>query len=219
MDRPDDTYLDDGPGAEAEQPERLALPSLDSFKAVRDLVALEIDPKSVKRHLRQLHDSLAAVTAGQDKLAADQAAFTAYEQKTREELTAQAAKLREGQVALANAKDLREYNLAERELRIRELEDRWRFIGEDEDVRSGFRTAEFSSLMKARAAHGIGRDHGVDEIAATMREKYPPVRTVKHDPQGTSFPNHVSLSRSEPPPPAAARVRPRRHNTSSPEPA
>jgi predicted nuclease with TOPRIM domain len=109
-------------------------------------------------YLRQLHDALAAVTAGQDKLAADQAALTAYEQKTREELTAQAAKLREGQVELANAKDAREDNLAEREKRIGELEHRWAFIGDDDDVRRGFRAREFSALFKARSAYGYASD-------------------------------------------------------------
>src|SRR5580692_4468470 len=105
---------DDTIDAAAEQSERLSLPSLDSFKAVRDLVALAIDPKAVKRHLRQLHDALAARTAAQKKLETDRAEFSAYEQKTREELTAQAAEMRECQVELANAKDAREDNLAER---------------------------------------------------------------------------------------------------------
>jgi hypothetical protein len=157
----------------------------------------------VKRHLRQLHDALAVVTAGPDKLAAERTAFDEYERTTRAELTAQAAKLREGQVALATAKDAREDPLAERERRIRELEAAWKFVGEDnvDDVARGFRAAEFSALMKARAAHGIGRDHGLDDIAKTMADWQPPTRNVNHDPQGVPFAAHTSLSRSESAPP------------------
>jgi hypothetical protein len=208
-----DDLPDDEPATDdvAEQPERLALPSLDSFGAVNNLIALAIDPKAVKRHLRQLHDALAAVTAGQDKLAAERTAFDEYERTTRAELTAQAAKLREGQVALATAKDAREDNLAERERRIRELEAAWKFVGEDnvDDVARGFRAAEFSALMKARAAHGIGRDHGLDDIAKTMADWQPPTRNVNHDPQGVPFAAHTSLSRSESAPPGV-RIRGRK---------
>jgi hypothetical protein len=159
-----------------------------------------------------LHDALAAVTAGQDKLAAERTAFDEYERTTRAELTAQAAKLREGQVALAAAKDAREDRIAERERRISAPEAEWKFVGEDnvDDVARGFRAAEFSALMKARAAYGFTRDSGLDEIAAQMAERFPRHTVVRTDPQGVEFPSHVSLSRSEPEAPAGARVRGRR---------
>jgi hypothetical protein len=153
-DNPDTATAADAGGA-VELALRLIPPA--AWEGMFLLGKIATDPKAVRRHLRQLHDALAAVTAGQDKLAADQAAFTAYEQKTREELTAQAAKLREGQVELANAKDAREDNLAEREKRIGELEHRWAFIGDD-DVRRGFRAREFSALFKARSAYGYASD-------------------------------------------------------------
>lgn len=168
------------------------------------------DPKAVRRHLRQLHDALASVTAGQDKLAADRAAFDEYERTTREELTAQAAKLREGQIALATTKDAREERLAERCSRINELERYWAFIGEDDDVKSRFRSAEFSALYKARSAYGYASDAtaGLDGIAQHMAEKFPR-RTTRSDPQGTPFPAHTTITHS-PEPPVAARVRPSR---------
>jgi hypothetical protein len=203
-DRPASDDATDADGGTVELALRLAPPA--AWQMVFALVKIAVDPRTTKRNLRALHDALASVTAGQDKLAAERTAFDEYERTTRAELTAQAAKLREGQVELANAKDAREDNLAERERRIRALEAAWKFVGEDnvDDVARGFRQAEFSALMKARAAHGIGRDHGLDDIAEQMREKFPPTRTVRHDPQGTKFPSFTSLSRNEPEPEAAA---------------
>jgi hypothetical protein len=94
----DDSMLDDYPtDTTTEQPERrLSLPSLDSFKAVRDLVALAIDPKLVKRHLRQLHDSLAAVDTAQRQLESDRAAIAAE----RAEIAAERAEVADAQKKL-----------------------------------------------------------------------------------------------------------------------
>jgi hypothetical protein len=53
-----------------------------------------------------------------------------------------------------------EQELVEREQKIARLEAAWRGLGEPQDVLSGFRSAEYSSLQKARMAHGQppGRD-------------------------------------------------------------
>jgi hypothetical protein len=213
---------DDQPATDdvAEPTERLSLPTLDSFAAVRDLIALCIDPRSVKQRLRQLHDSLAAVAVAQQKLDAREAAVAAREAAAAEHekaITAQELKLREGQVALATAKDARLDAVIERERRVGELEAQWRFVAEDDDVRSGFRSAEFSALMKARAAYGFTRDSGLDEVAKEMAEKFPRGPTARTGFDGTTeFPKGVTLTRDLPPsePPAAGvRIRGGRKNS------
>jgi hypothetical protein len=100
--------------------------------------------------------------------------------------------------------------LLEREKRISRLEAAWKFVGEDGDVLSGFRSAEFSSLMKARAAYRIGRDHGLDDVAKQMADWQPPTAPVRrgHGDSG-DWPANVSMTK-EPEAPAAARVRGRR---------
>jgi hypothetical protein len=216
-DTTDDDTTHMGTDDVAEQPERLALPSLDSFRAVRDLVALAVDPKAVKRNLRALHDALAATAAAQRQLDTREAAVVAREAAAAEHEkanTAQAIKLHEQEVELETRKDARLDAVIERERRIGELEAAWRFVAEDDDVRRGFRSAEFSALMKARSAYGYASDAvvGLDDIAEQMRERFPAGRTVRTDPQGTEFPSFTSLSRGEPDPkpPAGARVRPGR---------
>src|SRR4029077_4769930 len=109
---------DDQPASDDDRPATTtSLPTLDSFAAVNNLIALAVDPKAVRRNLRSLHDALAATAAAQQQLESDRAAFAEYEKATRAE--------REGQVELANKKEAREDRLAEREQRIRELENAW----------------------------------------------------------------------------------------------
>ena len=49
----------------------------------------------------------------------------------------------------------KEYSIAEREQRIYKLEQRWKFVHEDEQVRSGFREPENgTALEKAQRAYG-----------------------------------------------------------------
>lgn len=214
-----DDNMTDATAADAGGPvELLRLMPPTAWEGMLVIGKIATDPKAYRRALRALHDSLAAVTAGQDKLAADRAEQDAQLAKDRAEISAERVKLREGQVALANQKDSRENNLAEREQRIRELEHRWAFVGEDDDVRRGFRSAEFGALYKARSAMGFTSDTiaGLDGIAEQMREKYPPSRTVKHDPQGTPFRDGLTLTRDEPEPPAGVRVRGRKGAQASP---
>ena len=110
----------------------------EAWQTVFALVQIAVDPKAVKRHLRSLHDALAATTAAQQKLEAQRIELEAQWARDRAEILADRVKLREGQVELASKKDRREDDLLQREKRIRELEDLWKFVGEEDDVRSGF---------------------------------------------------------------------------------
>jgi hypothetical protein len=160
-----------------------------------------------------LHDALAATTAAQRQLESDRADFATYEQKTREELTAQAAKLREGQVELANRKEAREDRLAERERRIGELEKAWRGLrlpGEDNFVTFGGLTRDgprVSGLQKARFVEKHGRlphvDESLDAPVAASEPQPEQSRTVVVGRDGTTLAQSVEE-------PAGARIRGRR---------
>jgi hypothetical protein len=197
-----DDATDDTPDDPTEQPEHHpVLPSLDSFKAVRDLVALVTDPRMVKRNLRSLHDALAATTAAQRQLESDRAALAEYEKATRAELAAREAKLREGEVALANKKEAREDRLVEREQRIAALEKAWgalRLPGDDNFPTFGGLTREgprVSGLQKARFFEKHGRLPHVDEsLDAPVASSEPPPeqsRTVVVGRDGTTLAQSV----------------------------
>jgi hypothetical protein len=219
MDDTDDTDTDmtDAGDTVTEQPERRPLMP-DPYVMAFNLIAIASNPRIFKARLREVRQAEAAAASRLAEADVRAAELDAREQKiavAEAEILADRVKLREGEVELANKKDTREDRLREREERISELEHRWAFVGEDDDqVHSGFRQAEFSALMRARAAYGRAHDHGLDDISKAMAEKFPS-RTVRHDPSGIAFPDHVSLSRTEtePPPAAGARVRPSRRGT------
>jgi hypothetical protein len=213
---------DDSPASDdvSEQPERRPLIiTPEAFMMVQNLISLCINPKEVRRHLRSLHDALAAADAAEKRLNDVRGAHDTQVAQDRAELADREKKLREGETALANKREWREDNLLERERRISRLEAQWAFVGEEPDVYSGFRSAEFSSLMKARAAFGYASDAvvGLDDIAEHMREKFPPGRNVRTGTAGESFPDHVTLTRSEPDSPAGVRIRGRK-NSAPPQP-
>src|SRR6516164_6583845 len=110
--------------------------------ALRDLALnVKIKPAEIKKFAkleRQVADS--------------QAKLAVIEVQARE-LVARAERRLEAAAAA-------EQELALREQKIARLENAWRFIGEPADVMSGFRTAEYSPLQKARMAHGqpAGKD-------------------------------------------------------------
>jgi hypothetical protein len=215
-DLPDDTPDTDDM---AEPTERLpVLPSLDSFKAVRDLVALAIDPRAVKRNLRSLHDALAATTAARHELESARAAHDAQVAKDRAEFAADRAKLREGETALANKREWREDNLLERERRISALEAAWKSLklpGEDNFVTFGGLTREpprVTGLQKAKFFEKHGRlphvDESLDAPVATSEPRPEQSRTVIVGRDGTTL--SQTVTESEAAPVGAARVRPRR---------
>jgi hypothetical protein len=193
----------------AEPTERLSLPSLDSFAAVNNLIALAIDPKAVRRHLRSLHDSLAAIDRERRGLEADRQAFAADKAKQLAEIAAEREVVTRRLLAAQETERANE----ERHAVIRKLEVAWsglRLPGEPAD---GFgtlaRSRPFSGLQVARhaAEHGRLPDH---PDAPLPQED--PVRTGF---DGTEFSKHTTITRT-PEPPAGARVRPGRKGAATP---
>lgn len=196
---------DDTDDTATEQPARLSLPSLDSFKAVRDLVALAIDPKAVKRHLRQLHDALAAVDAATRKLADDRAACDEHCKR----ITAEAEEKQKMAGRIWETAQAAERSIAERDRRTAELEKAWsglRLPGQPPDMFGTIsRSAPFSALEIARyaAAHD-GRLPEHPDAAI--------IDSVRTGNNGEPFAEDTTITRTPeaPSPAAGVRVRPSR---------
>jgi hypothetical protein len=138
----------------------------DTFAATRSLIDLILNPKDFRTCLSSLERKLAAVARAEKRSAAIIAAaeqkaaaiIAEADQRTLEaDARANAASIAEGRVA----------ELVEREQRIYALEQRWKFVGETDDlVRRGVRSPEFgTALQKARSAFGLGpeRESAPDE--------------------------------------------------------
>jgi hypothetical protein len=162
----------------------------DAFAFVENLLTLVTDAAAVKRRLHALHDSLAAVDEGTKRLAGDRAKFAEHERAIRAALAKREGELDEREAELASVRGRREFDLADREARIAALEREWRFVGEDDDVKRGFRAAQFSSLMKARASYGVTADKVVTTPAPAS------LRPAFLDTNGEPFPDHTTLTRS-----------------------
>jgi superfamily I DNA/RNA helicase len=202
--------------------ERLALPALDSFAAVNNLIALCIDPRSVKRHLRQLHDSLAAITAAQQQLEADRLAFDQHKAKQLAEIAEERATATQRLLAAQQA----ERSLEERRETVLKLERAWSGLtlpGEPPPLAGTLsRSRAYSGLERARyaAAHdGALPTHPDAEPDATVDYGPPtaspaPVRRGHGD--SGDWPANVSMTK-EPEAPGV-RVRGRKPSTPPPRP-
>jgi DNA repair exonuclease SbcCD ATPase subunit len=135
--------------------------SLDDFRRLFDLINAISSEKNLKSRAREFQRSEARAVAAQEQLAARERKCDAREaalDQRETKLDARAAKLAEGEAALVESTEICEEQLKAREQRIWKLEDQWKFVGEDDDVARGFRAAQFSALMKARAAYGVATD-------------------------------------------------------------
>jgi hypothetical protein len=212
-DLPDDTPASDDV---TEQSERRPLITPEAFMMVQNLISLCVNPKEVRRHLRSLHDALAAADAAEKRLNDARVAHDAHVAKTTAELAEREKKLREGEVALANKREWREDDLLERERRISALEAAWKSLklpGEDVFPSFGGLTREpprVSGLQKARffEKHGRlpGADESLDAPVAASEPQPEQSRTVVVGRDGTTLSQTVTESEA----PIGARVRGRR---------
>jgi len=198
---------EDSTEAATEQPTHL--PTLDSFAAVRDLIALCIDARAVKVRLRQLHDSLAATAAAQRQLESDRAAFAEYEKATRAELAARETKLREREVNV----HIGEGQNKERAEAINAEKQRWaalRLPGEPAEMFGSIsRGRPFSGYEVAKhyADHGVLPDHPDKPLPLDEGEPPEPSPAPVRRGHGDSgdWPANVTLTK-EPEHPVRVRV-------------
>jgi hypothetical protein len=129
----------------------------DPFSAVLLLLDAVADPKTTKSLVRNLAKLTRQITDAETKLSGLQASAAEIAGRLERDIgelqqreAALDAREREREAALAEARE----QLVEREQKIARLERAWRNLGEPADVLSGLRAPEFSSLQKARAAHG-----------------------------------------------------------------
>jgi hypothetical protein len=152
-----------------------------------------INSKTSRARLRALAKLDQRIADAEAKLVAIEADAAAIVTRAENKVKAIHDEARQRLEAVESA----EQELVEREQKIARLEAAWRYIGEPQDVMSGFRSPEFSPLQKARLAHGQqpGRDpdrlifsepdaapdHGID---AYIRRD---VGDERSDAQGNAF--------------------------------
>jgi hypothetical protein len=147
---------------EAEEQRTTATPA-DVYGGVLALIGMIQNPRAFKSRLKELRQAEAAANKAAADLVTAQAARAAFEQHKAAELAEIQMQTDRAQKRM-DAAEFKESNVAEREQRIHKLEQRWKFVNEDEQVRSGFREAENGTpLEKARAAYGLSDDAPVSE--------------------------------------------------------
>jgi hypothetical protein len=212
-----DDMATDADGGTVELALRLAPP--ESWAMVFALVKIAADPRTTKRNLRALHDSLAATAQAQRQLETYRTEHDAQLAKDRAELAAERDVLTKRQVAAHQA----EASLEERTERIRKLELAWSGLtlpGEPPPLMGTLsRSKAYSGLERARyaAEHGgaLPRhpDAEPDESTATVNYDSPPAPVRRGHGDSGDWPANVSMTK-EPAEPAAgaagARVRARR---------
>jgi multidrug efflux pump subunit AcrA (membrane-fusion protein) len=133
----------------------------DPLAFLTELLATVNSARQVERRVREIRRETATARAAQSELAAGHAELAA----ARAELEQYKAELAKIQVLADRAQvrmdvaEATEDSFAERERRIHEKEQHWKFTDEDEDVRRGFREPENGTgLEKARKAYGLSDD-------------------------------------------------------------
>jgi hypothetical protein len=123
----------------------------DRFGDALALIAAAMNAREVRKkvlHLKKLESDVAAASEALARLQEQRSGIIATAQKEAEQIRQKAHEEREGVAAEREQLDRRAAHIAR-------LEEGWRFVGEDEQVRRGFRSPEASPLAKARAAHGL----------------------------------------------------------------
>ena len=136
----------------------------DSFAATRSLIALILNPKDFKTCMSSLERKLAAVARAEQKSAATVAAADEYAKAKHAELDKRSAEVD----ARADAVSTAEWHLEAREKRIRDLENQWKFVDENELVRrvSGRHDTEAATRREALSS---GRRTKSKSTAASCR--------------------------------------------------
>lgn len=134
--------------------------SIETEQRARALVELQlqlaVDPKAAQARVAELKRIEARVlkvcNGRMHAVEKREAAFAEYEQQTRAEL----AKLKAETQSVYEEVKAREGAIVEREERVFALEEEWKFAGEPDEVRTGFREPLYgSALDKARRHYGV----------------------------------------------------------------
>jgi len=168
-----------------------ATPAADPLAFATALLTTITSARQCERRVRELRRETAAaekakqeLAGRQTEIAAERAAFDQYK-------AAELAKIQvladRAQVRMDVAEAM-EDSFAEREQRIHELEQHWKFVDEGPEVFSGFREPENGTgLEKARKAYGLSGDGA--EPAVPMPDGNDPAFSE-------AMPHNVSLARA-----------------------
>ena len=152
--------------------EDFSTPASDRFADALALCRLAWDAQKTKASLKKLRKLEKDIAAANTKLAAAEAKAA--------ELVANAERdgkaLHDEAQRRLEAAESAEQELAQREQKIARLEAAWRYIGEPGDVLSGLRSPEYSSLQKARMAHGQPPGKNPDRLFSAEPDAAPAMR-------------------------------------------
>jgi hypothetical protein len=173
----------------------------DIFAAALALIAIALDPNSTGARLRSLQEHQAAAAKATAAFATAQEAFDQHCATERAAVAAEREQLAKESAAAQGRHDrvlAVLHDIEVREKAIYRLEQIWKFVGEDTDVRSGFREpVHGSALEKARKAFGL--DDG---------EPQHDVELPRNDEDfARSLPPNVTLTRTQESPPRTAAAR------------
>jgi hypothetical protein len=180
-----------------DQPAIVPAPSpADPLAFLTELLATVNSARQVERRVREIRRETATARAAQSELAAGHAELAAARAELEQYKAAELAKIQvladRAQVRMDVA-EATEDSFAERERRIHEKEQHWKFTDEDEDVRRGFREPENgTALQKARRSFGIDPPLEVDDEG--RQETFPDPHFPDAMPPGTT----LGHSRSRP---------------------
>jgi hypothetical protein len=149
MDDQDEADLDAIEHKGAAEEQRTAAMAGDVYGGVLALIGMIQNPRAFKSKLKEFRQAEAAANKAAADLVTAQAAQAAFEQHCATERSAIAARAE----AVSNAEvELfgRKNAVAAREDAAREVENAWRYVMESNYVQSGFQSAEFAPLEKAR---------------------------------------------------------------------
>jgi len=156
--------IDDMEASAMVDPVAAAIALSDLADKLYKLYSLATNSKANKARLRafaKLNRQIADAEAKRVAIEADAAAIVA---KVESEVKA----IREDAQRRLDAAAAAEQELVQRAAKIARLESAWRNLGEPADVMSGFRSPEFSSLQKARMAHGRPPGKDVDVLGLSQ---------------------------------------------------
>jgi len=185
---------------------------------VQNLISLCVNPKQVRRHLRSLHDALAAVDAAEKRLNDARVEHDAAIAKDRAELAAERHTL----LLRRQRVEQSETELEQKRETIRKLESSWNNLalpGEPAPLYGSItRSRPYSGLAVAKhyAEHGVLPDHPDAPLPTEDSEAQAEPSPVAADRHGQKFPPGVTLTHT---PEAPVRVRPGRRAVPSEKPA
>jgi hypothetical protein len=191
-----------------EQTDTLPATPPDAFAAALALIAIALDPKATEARLRSLREHEAAAAKATAELTTEREAFEQHCATERAAIAARAEAVSKSEVELF----VRKNQISAREDAARDVEDAWRHLLENNTVKSGFQSAEFSPFEKAKrwvaGLPVVSNDDNFPADPETDTSSGTDGATWRNDPAFIeTMPPGATLARSAQSPPRSAKAR------------